>query len=111
VAQACLRGQLRCLLGELVEQFRARALGTGVALGIIALGGIFVLRADAPRLFQGLTGRALPLVLASALFGLVSPGLLLRRRFVAVRVTAALAVVTIIWGWALDSTRTCWSRA
>ena len=43
---------------RLVEQFRARALGTGVALGIIALGGIFVLRADAPRLYQGLTGRA-----------------------------------------------------
>jgi cytochrome d ubiquinol oxidase subunit II len=85
---------------QLVEQFRARALGTGVALGIIALGGIFVLRADAPRLFQGLTGRALPLVVASAVFGLVSLGLLLRRRFVAVRITAALAVVAIIWGWA-----------
>jgi cytochrome bd ubiquinol oxidase subunit II len=85
---------------QLVEQFRARALGTGVALGVIALGGFFVLRADAPRLFDGLTGQALPLVIASAVFGLVSLWLLLRRRFVAVRVTAALAVVAIIWGWA-----------
>jgi cytochrome d ubiquinol oxidase subunit II len=85
---------------ELVEQFRARALGTGIALGIVALGGIFVLRSDAPRLFEGLTSRALPLVLASAVFGMVSLVLLLRRRFVAVRVTAALAVVAIIWGWA-----------
>jgi cytochrome bd ubiquinol oxidase subunit II len=85
---------------ELVEQFRARALGTGVALGVVALGGFFVLRTDAPRLFQGLTGRALPLVVASGVFGLVSLWLLLRRNFVAVRVTAALAVVAIIWGWA-----------
>jgi cytochrome d ubiquinol oxidase subunit II len=85
---------------RLVEQFRARALGTGAALGIIALGGIFVLRADAPRLFEGLTGRALPLVVASAVFGLVSLVLLVRRRFVAVRVTAALAVTAIVWGWA-----------
>jgi cytochrome bd ubiquinol oxidase subunit II len=85
---------------QLVERLRARALGTGVALGVIALGGFFVLRSDAPRLFDGLTGRALPLVIASAVFGLVSLWLLLRRQFVAVRVTAALAVVAIIWGWA-----------
>jgi cytochrome bd ubiquinol oxidase subunit II len=85
---------------QLVEQFRVRALGTGIALGVIALGGIFVLRADAPRLFEGLTTRALPLVVASAVFGLVSLVLLVRHRFVAVRVTAALAVVAIIWGWA-----------
>ena len=85
---------------QLVEQFRVRALGTGIALGVIALGGIFVLRADAPRLFEGLTTRALPLVVASAVFGLVSLVLLVRRQFVAVRVTAALAVVAIIWGWA-----------
>jgi cytochrome d ubiquinol oxidase subunit II len=85
---------------DLVGAFRARALGTGVALGVIALGGIFVLRADAPRLFDGLTGRALPLVVASAVFGAVSLLLLVRRNFVAVRITASLAVVAIVWGWA-----------
>jgi cytochrome d ubiquinol oxidase subunit II len=94
-----LRDAQRAHQPELVEWFRTRALGTGVVLGLVALGGIAVLRADAPRLFDGLTGRALPLVLASALFGAVSLVLLVRRRFVAVRVTAALAVVAIIWGW------------
>jgi len=84
---------------ELAEQFRARALGTAMALGLVAIGGIFVLSSDAPTLFKGLTGRALPLVLASAVFGGVSIVLLWRRRFVAVRLTAALAVVAIIWGW------------
>jgi cytochrome d ubiquinol oxidase subunit II len=83
----------------LVEWFRQRALVSGVAVGLVALGGIGVLRSDAPRLFAGLTGRALPLVLASAAFGAASLLLLWRRRFVAVRVTAALAVVAIIWGW------------
>jgi cytochrome d ubiquinol oxidase subunit II len=67
---------------------------------MVAFGGIGVLRADAPRLFDGLTGRALPLVVASAGFGAASLVLLVRRRLVAVRVTAALAVVAIIWGWA-----------
>jgi cytochrome bd ubiquinol oxidase subunit II len=94
-----LRDAERAHQPELVEWFRTRSLGTGVVLGLVALGGIAVLRADAPRLFDGLTGRALPLVLASALFGAVSLVLLARRRFVAVRVTAALAVVAIIWGW------------
>jgi cytochrome d ubiquinol oxidase subunit II len=85
---------------SLVEAFRIRALGTAIVLGVIALGGIFVLRADAPRLFEGLIGRALPLVIASAIFGGVSLLLLVRRRFVAVRITASLAVVAIVWGWA-----------
>jgi cytochrome d ubiquinol oxidase subunit II len=85
---------------RLVEQFRVRALASGVVVGLVALGGIAVLQADAPRLFDGLTGRALPLVVASAGFGAASMVLLWQRRLVAVRVTAALAVVAIIWGWA-----------
>jgi cytochrome bd ubiquinol oxidase subunit II len=86
---------------DLTEWFRVRALAAGLVVGLIALGGIGILRADAPRLFDGLTGRALPLVVASALFGAASLFLLARRRLVAVRVTAALAVVAIIWGWAV----------
>jgi cytochrome d ubiquinol oxidase subunit II len=85
---------------ELTEWFRVRALAAGLVVGVVALGGIGVLRADAPRLFDGLTGRALPLVAASALFGAASLVLLARRRLLAVRATAALAVVAIIWGWA-----------
>jgi cytochrome d ubiquinol oxidase subunit II len=83
----------------LTEWFRVRALAAGLVVGVVALGGMGVLRADAPRLFDGLTGRALPLVVASALFGAASLVLLARRRLVEVRVTAALAVVAIIWGW------------
>lgn len=85
---------------ELAEAFRRRALVTGIVLGGVALGGIAVLRADAPRLFDGLTHRALPLVIVSAVAGVASL-LLLRRRYLLVRVTAALAVTAVLWGWAL----------
>jgi cytochrome d ubiquinol oxidase subunit II len=84
---------------DLAEEFRNRALGTGLVAGILALGGIWILREDAPRLYHGLAGRALPLVIGSAVAGAASLGLLWRRRFGAVRVTAALAVVAVIWGW------------
>jgi cytochrome bd ubiquinol oxidase subunit II len=84
---------------DLAEVFRRRALVTGVVVGVISLGGIEVIRRDAPRLFDGLTGRALPLVVASALMGAASLALLWYRRFGLVRVTAALAVVAVIWGW------------
>jgi cytochrome bd ubiquinol oxidase subunit II len=95
-ADADRAGQAR-----LAERFRRRALGTGVAVGALALGGIGVLAADAPRLYDGLTGRALPLIAASTAFGLASLALLWRRRFLAVRVTAACAVVAVVWGWAV----------
>jgi cytochrome bd ubiquinol oxidase subunit II len=60
-----------------------------------------VLHTDAPRLFDGLTDRALPLVIASAVAGVASLLLVLRRRYLLVRVTSALAVTTVLWGWAL----------
>jgi cytochrome d ubiquinol oxidase subunit II len=86
---------------QLAEAFRRRALTTGLVLGAVALGGIAVLHADAPNLFDGLTHRALPLVVVSAVAGVVSLLLLLRRRYLLVRITAALAVTAVLWGWAL----------
>jgi cytochrome d ubiquinol oxidase subunit II len=79
--------------------FQRRALLMGVITGITAIAGIGVLHADAPRLFSGLTHRGLPLVLASIIFGGLSILLLLRKQFVAVRITAATAVVSVLWAW------------
>ncbi|MGH3753666.1 MAG: cytochrome d ubiquinol oxidase subunit II [Pseudonocardiaceae bacterium] len=84
----------------LVEYFRTRAIVTAVLIGVIALVGIAVLRADAPQLFNGLISRGLPLILASAAAGIGSILLLVRRRPGLARVAAALAVTTVIWGWA-----------
>jgi cytochrome d ubiquinol oxidase subunit II len=84
---------------KLALYFRRRALVMGVITGITALLGILVLHSDAPRLFTGLTQRGLPLVLASVVFGGLSLILLVMQRFVAVRFTAALAVVAVLWAW------------
>jgi cytochrome d ubiquinol oxidase subunit II len=85
---------------ELSEGFRSRALVMGVVTGIVALGGIFVLRSDASALADELlTGRALPLVVLSAVAGLSCMALLWVRRFAWARIAAATAVAAIVWGW------------
>jgi cytochrome d ubiquinol oxidase subunit II len=86
---------------ELAEAFRLRALATGAVTGVVALAGIAILASDAPQLFAGLTGRALPLVIFSAVAGAAEFPLLWRRHYVAARVVAALAVAALLWGWAV----------
>ncbi|MET8146300.1 cytochrome d ubiquinol oxidase subunit II [Sphaerisporangium sp. NPDC005288] len=84
----------------LAEEFRRRALACGAVVGLLSAAGLLVLRADAPRLFAELTGgRALPLLALSVAAGLVSLALLWRRAYLAVRLTAALAVTGLLWGW------------
>jgi cytochrome d ubiquinol oxidase subunit II len=85
---------------EIAEGFRLRALGTAAVTGLGGLVGLFVLRADAPQLADGLFGQALPVVALSVLAGVASIVLLVLRRYAAARVTAALAVATILIGWA-----------
>jgi cytochrome bd ubiquinol oxidase subunit II len=85
---------------EMAAYFRTRALIMGVVTGVTALLGIAVLHADAPLLYSGLTHHGLPLVVLSAVFGALSLVLLLRgRNHIAVRITAALAVVSVLWAW------------
>ncbi|AEY92626.1 cytochrome d ubiquinol oxidase subunit II [Streptomyces hygroscopicus subsp. jinggangensis 5008] len=85
--------------GELARAFARRAVASGLASGAVALAGIAVLHTDAPQLFHGLTHRALPLVVLSAISGVAGLGLLTRRRYVAARGAAALAVAAILWAW------------
>jgi cytochrome d ubiquinol oxidase subunit II len=59
-----------------------------------------VLRADAPALFEGLTGRALPVLVGSVLAGVVAIVLLVVHRYVLARLASALAVATVLIGWA-----------
>jgi cytochrome d ubiquinol oxidase subunit II len=85
---------------DLAEQFRARALIAAAVTGAVGLAGLLVLRADAPLLFDGLTGRALPVLLASVLAGIVAIALLAVRRYVLARLASALAVAAVLVGWA-----------
>lgn len=86
---------------DLVESFRCRALIAGAVCAAIALAGIDVLRLDAPRLYDGLLSRGLPLLLSSVFLSVCSLVLLWRRRYALTRALAAGAVVTVLWAWAV----------
>ncbi|PXY22658.1 cytochrome d ubiquinol oxidase subunit II [Prauserella muralis] len=87
----------------LLRAFRLRALTSGLVAGGVALGGIVVLRYDAPVLFNGLTSLtvALPVVLLSGVGGLASLGALLRGHYLAARLCAGGAVGALLWAWAV----------
>jgi cytochrome d ubiquinol oxidase subunit II len=86
----------------LEQAFRRRALGAGAVAGAVALGGIVVVNSDYHRLFHALlTGDALAVVIVSFLAGVTTLALVWRRRFGAARFGAAVAVASIIAGWAL----------
>jgi cytochrome d ubiquinol oxidase subunit II len=84
---------------DMVAYFRTRAVATALVAGAVAIAGIFVLHADASYLFDGLTSRALPLVILSGLCGIGSLVLILRGAHHVARVLAIGAVAAIIWGW------------
>jgi cytochrome bd ubiquinol oxidase subunit II len=84
---------------HVVARIRTGAMASALLVGVVALGGIAVLKADAPSLFNGLTHRGLPLIIVSALAGLASIGFLLARRYAGARIAAALAVTAVVWGW------------
>jgi cytochrome d ubiquinol oxidase subunit II len=87
---------------DLERRFRVRALASGVVAGAIALGGLVVLRVDAPLVGEGLLRWPGSVALAlSAAAGLVTIGLVGARRHEAARVTAALAVAAVVAGWGL----------
>jgi cytochrome d ubiquinol oxidase subunit II len=83
----------------MVEYFRQRALGAAVASGVVAAVGIVVLAADADYVFDGLTSRALPLVILSALAGLATLWLLHRRQRRGARLSAIAAVASVVVAW------------
>ena len=84
---------------DMEEYFRRRAIVAGIAAGVIALAGIFVLSTDADYLFDRLTGVALPIVVVSGLCGVGSLALLLRRSHRGARLLAIGAVATVIVAW------------
>src|SRR5579862_245794 len=86
----------------LEEAFRRRALGAGVLAGAIAVGGIAVVRSDSHPLYHGLVhGKGVPALAVSIVAGIGTLALVWRRRYEPARLTAALAVTSIIAGWGL----------
>ena len=85
---------------ELVAAFRRRALGSGIGIALLTAIAAVIIRGDAPRLADGLAGRGLPVLLFSAALSTSTLVLLWRRHYAAVRVTAAFAVLSVLWAWA-----------
>jgi cytochrome d ubiquinol oxidase subunit II len=88
---------------DLMRYFSLRATAAGVVAGALAGGTFAELPASAPHVFAGLTGIALPLVAISIAAGIAVLGMLWLRWYHALvlRVTAAIAVATVVWGWGL----------
>jgi cytochrome bd ubiquinol oxidase subunit II len=83
---------------ELERYFRVRALAAGLAAGALALVDLVLLREHARPLFDDLVGRALPLVIASAVFGFGAL-LQLARRGPGTRALVVGALAAVIFGW------------
>jgi cytochrome d ubiquinol oxidase subunit II len=84
---------------NLESYFSRRALAAAVVAGALALAGVFVLEADEPYVFDGLTRDALPLLIASGVCGLGALVLLARGGRRGLRPLAVGAFVAMIWGW------------
>jgi cytochrome bd ubiquinol oxidase subunit II len=84
---------------DMADYFRRRAIVAAGVVGVIGFIGIFVLRADARYLFDGLASRGLPLVILSVLCGVSALVLLIRNAARGARLLAVVAVASSIIGW------------
>jgi cytochrome bd ubiquinol oxidase subunit II len=94
IVEAAVRGD-----AKLERDFRTRAIGSGIVAGLLAAGGLLVVRSQAPVLWEGMTERGLPFVVISALAGLASLGAMATGARRAARAAAAVAVGAVLWGW------------
>ncbi|MEA2290466.1 MAG: cytochrome bd ubiquinol oxidase subunit [Solirubrobacteraceae bacterium] len=86
----------------LAREFRARALGAGVVCGIVAVGGLLVIRSDSRFLYDGLTsGGGLAMIVLSALAGAVTLALVGSERYGPARLSAGAAVAAVTAGWVI----------
>jgi cytochrome bd ubiquinol oxidase subunit II len=83
----------------MVAYFRRRATVAAVAVGVVSAGGILVLSNDAEYLFDGLTSRALPLVILAVISGLAALLLLTRQARHGARLAAVGAVASVVLAW------------
>jgi len=87
--------------GELREDFRARALGSGVAVFVTAGSALWLARGQAPMMSEGLTGARWSwlLQLGTGVAALTAFWALATRRYRLARVAAAAQVSLVLWGW------------
>lgn len=85
----------------LATSLRIRTLGVGAFTGVMVFAALIPIMRDAPTLADGLTGRAAPLIVVSGLTGAATLVLVAIRRYRPARVTAVVAVASVISGWGI----------
>ena len=85
----------------LQDDFRRRALASGVLAGVLALAVFLLAEEGAPTIREGLTASpwTWPLQLVTAALAVTALAALFRRRFVLARICAAAQVGLIVVGW------------
>jgi cytochrome d ubiquinol oxidase subunit II len=86
------------------EDFRRRALASGIAVGAVAFLSLGLARRGAPLVWEGLVGRhwSLPLHIATALAAMGALAALWARRFTFARICAVLQITFVLWGWGVS---------
>jgi len=84
---------------DLVEHFRRRCVGSAVVVAACLAALAFVVHDDAPYVWDGLTSRALPVVVVGALCGVGALVLMTRGAARGARLLAVLAVAAVVVGW------------
>jgi cytochrome bd ubiquinol oxidase subunit II len=84
---------------RLADVLRRRALAIGAFTGLVVFAALVPIRQDAPTLARGLESQAAPLIVASAIAGVLTLVLVWRRRFGLARLFAPLAVAAVVSGW------------
>jgi cytochrome bd ubiquinol oxidase subunit II len=86
---------------RLAREFRRQALAATAVTAALAVVSLSLSSTEAPRLYAGLTGRALPAVIV-AFAALAATALALRtRRDRVARAAMVAAMVSLVWGWGL----------
>ena len=88
----------------LQEDFRRKALVSGVIVALMALGTFLAARTGAPDIYAGLLRPSLVWIVqgATAAYAIAAFVALLKRKHKAARIAAMLQVSLILWGWALS---------
>jgi cytochrome bd ubiquinol oxidase subunit II len=88
----------------LQEDFRRKALVSGIIVAIMALGTFLAARTGAPDIYAGLLRPSLVWIVqgATASYAIAAFVALLRRKYKAARIAAMVQVGLILWGWGLS---------
>src|SRR5262245_54207857 len=85
----------------LAERFRLRALVAGAVTALLGAVAAVLANFQAPVIWHGLLGKALPFSLAAVLLGLATAAALLRRAYLTARVLVAAETACIFVAWAV----------